>query len=238
MRAKFIKGFVVDEAVVLQHFISMNHDRQSNENFKAFIEMVQRLNKNQKQRINKVEIDLSCYLQRHYVGNAEAEKIGKKWREENENSLKMLNIPYEIIGWKDLISKIGYGECFEKVTKLFQTDDAFKLIVTNLAKQHSHKADFDSAKNYLLEECAVFLNTTGHICYPSTELNAAVSFVLKKFESKLKFHGFMLYQEPEKKLENSCSANDEKLFKTCLKISKLMELSGIYSKTDQMRFFF
>lgn len=78
-----------------------------------------------------------------------------------------------------------YEATLKEVIALYETNDAFKTIIGNLVKRHAPKADEVSAKNYLFEECTVFLLLKdAHVCYPSNELNAAVDFVTRYFEPR------------------------------------------------------
>ncbi len=85
---------------------------------------------------------------------------------------------------------------------LYKQNSEFKTIIDNLVKRHAPKADVDSAKNYLFEECTVFrLLKDSHISYPSNELNAAVEFITKHFNTNIHYHGYAFYTKP----------NDDKL---------------------------
>ncbi len=249
MRAKFIKGLRASDPITLKLVVSMENKRQTGEDFLAFVELVNKHNK-KRNMIKKVEIILSCYLQRHYVGEQKTVEIRETWEKNNEISLKEnLQVPFEIIPWNELCKFEKYSDSKKKVDNLYTEDTAFQTIVNNLAKQHSHKADHQSAVNYLLEECAGLLSMDGDVAYPSTSLNGAVSYMLEKFKSSLIFHGYMLIQPQvlnsvffKHKNQNKETmlpeeVNIANLLQVCLELSELMSNAGINNLEKQANYF-
>lgn len=237
MKTRFYKGLKITEPIILKFAVSMSNEHQTKSEFGLFIDLVNRQN-NQRIKIQKLEIILSCYLQRYYYGEDYPKKLEAQWRTESEKYLSHLKaIELEIIEWKTLIEKTGFIEAKQKVDSLYKEDSAFTTIVNNLATRHANKADHESAKKYLLEECAVFLNMNGHVAYPGTNWNEAVDYVLKIFSSNLIYHGYCFYKSHEHAPSKEKPSTEIKLLNSCLKTTKLLNKFGVIGEQNQAQFF-
>lgn len=183
-RAKSEENLLIE----LQTVISIGNKNQVGECFEAFVELVNK----HSSRISKLKIIVSDWLQRHYLGEEAAGALLEEWVQSSQQYLDKLQIPYEVIGWNKFTNDPAYLEAHEKISTLYSTNSAFGTVVDKCAKQHSHKADFESAKKYILEECAVALLQKGHFAYPSKESNAAMGYVIEKFNPDFHYHGYLL----------------------------------------------
>lgn len=242
MKAKFRYGLEYPAPILLKYVVSMDNANQTKNGFVAFIDLVNIHNKN-KTQINHLQIILTCHLQRHY--GADPKALEEKWKQENEDHLKNLqNIPYEIIEWKTLLDTENFKTAKKRIINLYKDDKGFSTVVNNLVSQHAHKSDDNSAKKYLIEECAVILSMeTGHFAYPAKNWNIAVDYVIQKFSSSsnLIFHGYSLTKGTKDKeqlrLSNKENISDRKLANACLKTSFLLNQFGIHGTDKQSEFF-
>ncbi|WP_218814194.1 hypothetical protein [Rickettsiella endosymbiont of Dermanyssus gallinae] len=162
--------------------ISMDQPSQSGDKFESFTNCINNLNK--KHGVKKLVIILTDFLQRHYVGlntqlsPNEIKKLaiekGSHWVKNNRKALTFqldIKIDFQIVYWDNVIGKKDYKDAFAKVSHLYQTDAAFRGIVDELSKSYADKllyrhkeianppnfeSCFDAAKNYLLEESAIW----------------------------------------------------------------------------------
>ncbi|BBB14755.1 uncharacterized protein RVIR1_02180 [Candidatus Rickettsiella viridis] len=204
-------------------------------------------------KIKKIKVLLSCFLQRHYIGTESAKKGGEIWKRENEAALTCLDkgTVYEISHWNEWVNHPDYEITYAEVISLHESNDAFKTIIGNLVKRHAPKADEASAKNYLFEECTVFiLLKNAHVSYPSNELNAAVDFVTRYFKTNIHYHGYAFYSKAETSLSrkkvpagkpsssHAVFLEEEKAIKEeVLKLASKLESIGIVGKSKQITFF-
>ena len=252
MTARFTKRLKLNEPIEkLILAISMGNDKQTAEYLNDFIDLINRHN-TPEIKIKQVDILLSCYLQRHYIGKEAAIKRGKNWILENEKYLKNLEheVKYKIIPWIDFNATAEFQLIYSEVDLLYKKNSEFKTIIDNLVKRHAPKADVVSAKNYLFEECTVFrLLKNSHVSYPSNQLNAAVEFVTKYFNTNISYHGYAFYNKPsDNKLlcrnqkekistKKKLSSSEEKAIEEeIIKISKKLHDYGFNSKAQQTFF--
>lgn len=235
LKAKFIGGLKLNpnEIVSLTTVISMTNQNQTGIAFEAFVELINR----HSSRVEKLDIILSCYLHRHYVDLKTALKLGDNWIVENRSSLEKIKIPYEISAWRALLEKPAFSLVEKKVKEIYNENIEFQNIVNAVAVQHAGKADFESAKAYVLEECATTLLIEGRECYPGMGLGKAVHYILKLFESTKIFCGYRLSQVKPSNNFNSSLNEGEQLFSSFLSMSKLLEKNGINNVNAQAEFF-
>lgn len=250
MPARFTQRLKTDRMDELILAISMSNTKQTGDYLKEFIDLINRHNETDL-KIKKVKVLLSCFLQRHYIGVEAAKQGGESWKQANEAALICLKngAAYEISKWDEWIHHPRYEATLKKVITLYETNDAFKTIIGNLVKRHAPKADEISAKNYLFEECTVFLLLKdAHVSYPSNELNAAVDFVTRYFQTNIHYHGYAFYSKaeaqvlPRKAVKPSSStvvfSEEEKAIKEeVLKLASRLESIGIVGKSKQINFF-
>jgi hypothetical protein len=250
MPARFTQRLKTDRMDELILAISMSNKKQTGDYLKEFVDLINRHNETDL-KIKKVKVLLSCFLQRHYIGTEAARQGGEIWKQENEAALMCLKngAAYEISDWDEWVHHPHYEATLKEVIALYETNDAFRTIIGNLVKRHAPKADEVSAKNYLFEECTVFLLLKdAHVCYPSNELNAAVDFVTRYFETNIHYHGYAFYSKaeaqvlPRKAVKPSSStgglSEEEKAIKEeVLKLASRLESIGIVSKSKQINFF-
>lgn len=250
MPARFTQRLKTDRMDELILAISMSNTKQTGDYLKEFIDLINRHNEIDL-KIKKVKVLLSCFLQRHYIGTEAAKKGGEIWKQENEAALMCLKngAVYEISYWDEWVHHPNYEATHAEVISLYETNDAFKTIIGNLVKRHAPKADEVSAKNYLFEECTVFLLLKdAHVSYPSNELNAAVDFVTRYFGTNIHYHGYAFYSKaethllPRKAVKSPSStvvfSEEEKAIKQeVLKLASRLESIGIVGKSKQITFF-
>ncbi len=266
-KAKFIHGLKLkkdERNVELTTAISMDNENQTKEKFKAFLVLVKNHNY-EKGVITLIKVILSDWLQRHYFDDAEADEVGaervkKEWLDENLTDIscfvKETGIKVEFVSWKELVGSAAFKKNDGAIAELLRTDIEFQKIVHKLSNEHAPKKDYESAKKYLLEECAVALMLEGRLAYPWKELNSAIQYVIQKFGAKLQYLGYTVF--PDKKNEKNYSppmlinsfgllGNSEKLqgnqpeqiesIALCLYLANQLNKIGIYDNAQKVDFF-
>jgi hypothetical protein len=109
----------------------------------------------------------------------------------NEKTLKM---PFQFVRWSELTGKKEYEQLFKRIQNDYETDTDFKNVVDQLAEEFKKrkKCKFESARNYLLDECAVYLMFDGKTTYPDKQLNFALQYVITKYKKpeELQYIGY------------------------------------------------
>lgn len=180
----------LDKPVILLYAVSKDNERQTKDNFGLFINWVLE-NKN---KIAVLKIILSDYLNRYYVGDAKALEWGRIWKLDNQaylDKLKLQDISYQLLNWKQLTDEKKYQELRENVDRLYLNDQEFKTAVNGLAYSNQNKAGFNSAVNYLLEESSVLALLEGILTYPAQKLNGAIHCALNKLNCGPTYIGHM-----------------------------------------------
>jgi hypothetical protein len=220
-----------NEKIILNYAISKDNSKQTDDNFRLFTNWVIE-NKN---KVTSVNIILSDYLHRFYVGEEEASLWGKSWKDKNQkhlNELHKADIPNQLIDWRSLISEENYLQLKPQVNKLYDTDQEFKTTVNGLATSHQNKAGFDSAVQYLLEESAGIASLTeGILTYPSPKLNGAIHCALTKLNCGPIYIGHMFIHS--KSSYNPEYALSQAAFKTLC----ALEQAGYKNLKDKYQFF-
>ncbi len=204
-KAKFIKGLNTKERTTLTLAVSMENEKQTGEDLEAFIVLVNQ----HKNRVKRLKIVLSCYLQRHYIGKQAAEALFDKWKGENKDALSKLDpdIELEVVGWRTIIETDEFKCALQFLTRLYDESEEFRTKVKLLSNRHSHKADAESSKSYLLEENTFFMIYKGIVCYPGQHLNAANEFVVQNYNKDLIFCGYIVFIKNKNKLSSVPNKN-------------------------------
>lgn len=226
------------EGSILIYGVSKGNDRQSGNNFKAFVDWIIE----NKSKVSEFKVVLSDWLHRFYVGEQEALLWGEKWVEDNAEALNKLNeanIAYQLINWKKVTETEAYKKAKLDVNDLYHKDTGFVAIVEGLANSHKHKAGFTAAVDYLLEESAAIASLgQGVLTYPSHELNGAMHYTLSKLNCGPTYIGHMLIPskfryDPQKNLFQStfkaiCALNQAGYKSTQAKINFFMQSMKAY----------
>ncbi|WP_010599006.1 hypothetical protein [Rickettsiella massiliensis] len=226
------------EGSILIYGVSKDNDRQTGNNFQALVDWVIE----NKRKISEFKIVLSDWLHRFYVGEEESLLWGKKWEEDNRESLSKLNkakIAYQLINWKLVIETEAYKKTKSEIDDLYYKDKGFVAVVEGLANSHKHKAGFTAAVDYLLEESAAIASLgQGVLTYPSHELNGALHYTLSKLNCGPIYIGHMLIPpkfryDPQKNLCQStfkaiCALNQAGYKSTQAKINFFMQSMKAY----------
>lgn len=153
-------------------------------------------------------------LKRHYEllkGNdsekaavISAQKLGKAWQDNNQKALNTLLVPYEVKHWHEITGHVesgfqdkDYAQGFNRVSKIYQSDDVYKKLVDKISAKHALKlfnelkqqnisVSFDdcleASKCYLLEESAIIFKFVkmgfDYQMYPGRS-NPALSYIYK-----------------------------------------------------------
>jgi len=209
----FFRQYPDKKDLFIVSVISMEQPSQTGEKFKAFVEQINIVH--QKRGLKKLVIILTDFLQRHYVElntnlkSSEVEKLANKkgvdWKRENRKFLTFsldLNINFEIISWEKLLNQHDFKEALDRVKNLYKIDEKFKNIIDKLSNHYAEKLNcrfkslensslpetfFKAAKNYLLEESAIWgpllkLNFD-FITYPGSKNEAVEYTYTKLFQS-------------------------------------------------------
>lgn len=237
-KAKFIKGLDLKEPKVLILAISMDNKKQTLEDFEAFVELANR----HKNRISKVRVVLSCYLQRHYVGEEKALELLENWKKENSEFLAKFTVSKDEIkpeSWKEIIADPRYDAELKKAENEYKNNKEFQELVDKLAKKFSWKKSFEDAKNYLIDECAgmLVLSYDGIIAYPHQKLNDAAEYFLSKYNSKHHYAGYEISSINSYERHKAHVNLEEILITNCFNLSKVMEVNGIFGGKQQAKFF-
>jgi len=239
MRARFIQSGISNiKGTNLVLLISMNKDNQTKEHLEAFFDLVARLNED-RANFRKVIVVVTDYVNRYYVGNKAALRLGDDWINENRTTLEKNSHLVEIVRWNSLISDARFENRLNEIEALYDSDEEFRKITDNLCKRHSGKADKKSAKQYLLEECAgLSLLDDARICYPAVNLNPALSFVFDHFCTGATYHGYEVSKGLEgENLHSTLSKNDRKLVRTANCLLFAMKKNGLNTPEQQIKYF-
>ena len=259
--AKFLNGYKINDPIgSLVLGISIDNKKETEDGLLSFVHMVNSIGKN---KINRVKILVGAYLYRHYGSEKEAENLYSDWVEKNTSILKLLDMDFDIINWKDIFDAEFFKADLLAIKKLYETDLAFAKKINGIAENHKTKAqgDFQSCKEYLLEECAYFLTAREEFTYPAPKLNEACMHVLnKRAEIKDKSFNFRPYevylraekQQKQKKVSPRAEKNSKrkkehlldcdsekknKLLLTLTKASLLMSEIGLHHSPEKESFF-
>lgn len=226
---KYLKQHPTKRDFSIVNVISMDQPSQKGEKFEAFARRVNLLHK--KRGVKKLVIVLTDSLQEHYVGlNSNimhhdikklACKKGTDWVRQNSKSLSCcldLKVNIEVWRWKELLKRNDFKEAFEKVKQLYEQDNSFQEIVNRLSGDYAKKLSvrrenwknppssdvcFEAARNYLLEESAIWgpLLNLGFdfITYPGCK-NEAVDYTYNKLsQSTHQFLPWLRYSFEKKR---------------------------------------
>lgn len=171
-----------DKPVTLYCIISPDSPKQQGENFLEFVRLV---NEQPMGDIAKVIIVDTSYLLRHYdfrYSDSNNQKLLFEWREANKQSIRQIQIPYEVISWLELVKRDGYQAFHEKIKKSFDdgTDEEFRKIICAIASQFTHKGTTKQSISYLLEECTATALLEGYETYPG-KLNDAIQYIRRQY---------------------------------------------------------
>jgi hypothetical protein len=229
---------------VLMTVISYGNHLQSGKNWDLFLALSEQCHA--EKTIEKLIIITTGYLQRHYLSlglnkalsEQEIEEktliLDSQWLEKNIKTDLEFQIPIEIIGWKDLLSKtssvhpLGYDKFFQQIKEDYnEKGSEFRNLVDKHAASYVAKkinsfvnknADMkyehflEKAVDYLLEECAAILqlNKCGgdFLSYPGG-MNPPARHIWKKYFPKSSLR-YVCY---ELKKEKSSSSNSYTYFK-------------------------
>lgn len=224
--------------------ISIDQHYQQGDEFKLFCSAINE--EYEKKNLIKLTIVETGYLKRHYLrldknypsieeADLAAIRLGETWIKEQLSSLYSLNVPVEILSWKDLLegqvnsTDKPFAEYLAITEETYKTDKVFIRDVDRLSKKYAeklsnrynphqetslNKACLDAAKNYLLEESSIIFKLIPRgfnaQLYPGTG-NAALRYIYKKFFGETNPIPWIRYdiREPsatkEKKLKKSTS---------------------------------
>ncbi|WP_156792884.1 hypothetical protein [Rickettsiella massiliensis] len=211
---KHLKQHPTKRDFSIVNVISMDQPSQRGEKFEAFTRRINLLHK--KRGVRKLVIILTDSLQEHYLGlnpnlvptniKRLAHKKGTDWIRQNSKSLSFCLDPkvnIEIWRWKKLLSCDDFKKSYREVEQLYEQDKSFQEIVNRLSGDYAQKlsdrrknwknppspnACFAAAKNYLLEESAIWgpLLNLGFdfITYPGCK-NEAVNYTYDKLSQSI-----------------------------------------------------
>lgn len=244
------------DGLSIVNVISMDQQSQSGIRFEAFIKRINLVNKRHK--IKKIVLILTDFLYRHYLAldidlnlseiNILANKKGKSWMKKNGERLIFLldeSIEFKILRWEALFVRDDFSHSLAVVKNLYHQNNEFKLIVDGLSQKYAEKficrtvdfknsveitSCFNAAKNYLLEESAIWgslLNLDfDFITYPGRK-NEAIEYTYNIFESEIGPLKWLRYSFEKKTI--SVSENQTKKSKN---ITSLSDASFFISKTQ------
>ncbi len=187
-KVKFLRGLYVKEPVDITSGISMGNEKQEGDNLMSYVNS---LNLNI-QNIKSAEFIVTGHIHRYYVGEEAARKMHDDWILKNKQILSHLKMPYKITDWKDIIETSEFKTALIRVYELYEKDTSFKAKVNNVSRSHTSKADFETVKKYLLEECTYFYLYKGNFAYPSDHLNSACMHMIDNYNKDLTFRGYGL----------------------------------------------
>ena len=165
--------------------ISIDQHYQQGDKFRAFCRAINE--EYEKKNLIKLTVAETGYLKRHYLrldknyssseeADLAAMQLGETWIKEQLSSLYSLNVPIEIISWKDLLegqvspADKPFEEYLTMVEETYKTDKVFIRDVDRLSKKYAEKlsarynpkqeevlkkACLGAAKNYLFEESSI-----------------------------------------------------------------------------------
>ena len=224
---KYIKQHPTRRDFSIVNVISMDQPSQRGEKFEAFVNRVNILHK--KYGVKKLTVVLTDSLQKHYVGlnpklaNLDVKKLackkGTDWLIQNNEFLSYLDlkINIEVWHWDKLVSRDDFKEALMQVEEFYKKEADFQEIVNRLSSEYAKKlserrknwknppdytACFEAARNYLLEESAIWgplLNLGfNFITYPGRK-NEAVDYTYNKLsQSTHKYLPWLRYSFEKK----------------------------------------
>jgi hypothetical protein len=183
-KPKFLTGFKSEKPVNLWLGVSLDNSKLRDDNLAVFAHIANK----HVTKIKTLYIVVGCEIYGHYVGKQIAEKMGDEWvlkakKYFNEENLKM---PFKFVRWSELTATTRYKELFVQIQKDYESDIDFKNIVDSIAKEFHKKKNcsLESARNYLLDECAAYLLFDGKTTYPDKSLNLALQHTITKYKSQ------------------------------------------------------
>ncbi|WP_218813604.1 hypothetical protein [Rickettsiella endosymbiont of Dermanyssus gallinae] len=224
--------------------ISIDQHYQQGDKFKAFCQAINE--EYEKRNLIKLTIVETGYLKRHYLrldknyssteeADLAAIQLGETWIKEQLSSLYSLNVPVEILSWKEIIeSQIGeedklFSDYLSKIENDYTSDSIFKNHVNTISNKYAEKlsvkyrsnglenldeACLKAARDYLLEESSIIFKLVhrGFNCqlYPGNR-NAALRYISKKYFSETNPIPWVRYEikypsdVKEKKLNHAAS---------------------------------
>lgn len=103
-----------------------------------------------------------------------AKKHGDIWLHTHQKYLDIINFPFKIIRWDQILNHPDYPTYLQKIDDLYATSDMFKDAVDQTAFNYACKHKRPINKKYILEECAQLLlmknNIFNFLIYPSVLL--------------------------------------------------------------------
>lgn len=212
-----------DKAICVLTIISMNSEKQSGDNFKAFLRS---LNKQYELgRVQKLIIVVSGGLYLHYIKldkeltNQKADKLAEDmdccWITDNQEALKCLKFDYEILNWSKLLeNQIEFNRFLNQIKDDYNfKDEIFKNKVRLHSGKYYAKKLYENLKgkisgiklsdceeaaiNYVLNECAVLIaldRWADYLVYPG-KINPCFEHVYEKaIENKETYIKFKEYK--------------------------------------------
>ncbi len=180
----------------LIYVVSVSNLSQTGPYFSSFIELV---NSNTHVLDKLILID-SSYLNRHYANRYSDKTKKTDWLIAHEKYFKNIEINYQFFTWDYIINPARENDIFfsySDMKKLVlmdfdgfedkQPDPIFTQIVNELANAAYHEniaPTLESARKYIIEECAAALTFNGVVTYPRS-FNPAITYVVEKHNKNL-----------------------------------------------------
>jgi vacuolar-type H+-ATPase subunit E/Vma4 len=191
--------------------ISIENESFHGEAFKSFIELVNQ----KKEKIEKLVIIDTTYLNRHYDKTLANEKLESPWLRSHKEIINGCEAITEVKSWLDHINSEEYKKTHATLLASYQgdehgcnVDEKLRDIVLSTAKNFSHKAPLKQTVSYLLEECAGAAVLNGYVTYAG-DFNAAIKYTLSKYNTDLKLISYKIKDKKNQILKES-PANENK----------------------------
>lgn len=157
-RVRF-KAALPNRVDILINIISHHNMKQQERGFEAFISLV---NKN-KEKLKLVKFVDTCYLQRHYDKRYATPKYYASWERINKPYLNLLEAPYDVLSWKDIMDSTEYDKFYQKISVAYlgnadnsvEPDVYFRECVDATLASIANTATMQQKLDYLLEESSV-----------------------------------------------------------------------------------
>ncbi len=139
---------------------------------------------------------VGCEIYGHYVGKENARLMGDEWVSQASDFFneKTLAVPFKFVRWSELTAKQEYKDLFKQIQDDYEHEVDFRKIVDQLAEvfKKRKKCGFESARDYILDECAMYLMFDGRTTYPDKSLNLALQYVIVKYKKldELQYIGY------------------------------------------------